>query len=239
MPWLSCTCTVAMRLPRVAIASAVPTVMLRVAQIEANADVGQVSHFENGHQMLGRRGLAQQIFHQQAYAERPREGAQVLQRGERKLDGARRPLIVAFAKVHHEVAQRNMLRGFERALDLVHGVDAPGLLRVQHIDRERAGAAHLAVGIKRGVHRKRLERVGAEPLGQFGHLLAAGVVEVLARGKNLHRLRAGALRELKQARMQTVIQKQMSRQNAQHLCVVPRAGLVMSLKPDASFILAS
>ena len=74
------------------------------------------------------------------------------------------------------------------------------------------------------MHREGLERIGAEPLGQLGHMLAAGVVEVLARGKDLHRLRAGALRELKQARMQTVIQKQMSRQNAQHLYVAPRAG---------------
>ena len=104
----------------------------------------------------------------------------------------------------------------EGALDLVHGVDAAGLLGVQHIHRGRAGAAHLAVGKERGVHGEGLERVGAEPLGQLGHVLAAGVVEVLARGKDLHRLRAGAVRELKQARVQTVIQKQMSRKNAQH-----------------------
>ena len=157
--------------------------------------------------MLRRGGLAQQIFHEQAYAERPRKGAQVLQRGERIFNGARRPLIVAFAKVHHKIAQRNVLRRFERALDLVHGVDAPRLLRVQHIHPERAGTAHFAVGIKRGVHRKGLERVGAEPLGQLGHVLAAGVVEMLTRGKDLHRLRAGALRELKQARVQTMFQK--------------------------------
>ncbi len=98
------------------------------------------------------------------------------------------------------------------------------LLGVQHIHARRAGAAHLAVGIKRRVHRKGLQRVRAEPLGQLGHVLAAGVVEVLARGKDLHRLRAGALRKLKQAGVQTMIQEQMSRKNAQHLREAPGAG---------------
>ena len=144
--------------------------------------------------MLRRRGLAQQVFHQQAHAERPRKRAQVFQCGERIFHGARRPLIVAFAKVHHKIAQRDVLRRFECTLDLVHGVDAPRLIGVQHIHRGRAGAAHLAVGIKRGVHRKGLERVRAEPLSQLGHMLAAGVVEMLARGKDLHRLHARALR---------------------------------------------
>ena len=100
-----------------------------------------------------------------------------------------------------------MLGGFERALDLVHGFDAAGLVGVQHIHSRRAGAAHLAVREERGVHGEGLERIGAEPLGQLGDVLAAGVVEVLARGKDLHRLRAGAGRELKQARVQTVIQE--------------------------------
>ena len=177
-------------------------------------------------QMLRRGGLAQEIFDQQAHAERARKGAQVLERGDGKLDGALRPRIVALAEMHHEIAQRNVLGRLERALDLVHGVDAAGFFRVQHIQAGRAGAAHLAVGIKRGVHGKGLKRVGAEPLGQLHHLLAAGVVEVLARGEDLHRLRAGALRELKQPRVQTVIQEQVSRQNAQHFLAAPRTGRV-------------
>ena len=156
-------------------------------------------------------GLAQQVFHEQAYAEWPCKGAQVLQRSERIFNGARRPLIVAFAKVHHKIAQWDVLRRFECPLDLVHGVDAPCLLRVQHIHPECAGTAHFAVGIKRRVHRKGLECVGAEPFGQLRHLLSAGVVKVLTRGKDLHRLRAGALRELEQARVQTMFQKYMSR----------------------------
>ena len=114
-------------------------------------------------------------------------------------------------KMNHEIAKGNLVGRFQRALDLIHGVDAAGLVGVQHIDAGTAGAAHFAVSIQRGVHGKRLQRVRPEPPGQLCYLFAAGVVEVLARGEDLHRLRAGAIRELKQARMQTMVQKQVSR----------------------------
>ena len=68
------------------------------------------------------------------------------------------------------------------------------------------------------------ERVGAEPVGQLDHMLAAGVVEMLAGGKNLHSLRAGAGGKLEQAGMQPLIEKQMSGEDAQHVQQVPRAG---------------
>ena len=135
-----------MRAPKVAMASATSDSDVRVTEIEADADIVKVAHFENDDQMLGSGGLAEQIFDQQADAERAGKGAQVLERGERKLDGARRPGIVALAEMDDEIAQRDVLGGFERALDLVHGVDAAGLVGVQHIHPRRAGAAHLAVG---------------------------------------------------------------------------------------------
>ena len=55
-------------------------------------------------------------------------------------------------------------------------------------------------------------------------MITAGVVEVLTRGEDFDRLRTGAVREFKQTWMQTMVQKQMSRQDAQHLRVAPRAG---------------
>jgi hypothetical protein len=48
---------------------------------------------------------------------------------------------------------------------------------------------------------------------------------MLTRGKDLHRLCAGTLRELEQPRMQAMFQEYVSRKNAQHLGVAPRAGL--------------
>ena len=61
------------------------------------------------------------------------------------------------------------------------------------------------------MHGEGLKRIGAEPVGEFGDVFAAGVVEVLARGKDLDRLCAGAGSELKQAGMKAMSQKQMSR----------------------------
>ena len=97
-----------MRLPSVAMASRAHG-DVRVAKVEADADIVQVAHFENGHQMLGGGGLAEQILDQQADAQRTRKGAEVLESGERILDGARRPGIVALAKMNDEIAQWNVL----------------------------------------------------------------------------------------------------------------------------------
>ena len=110
-----------------------------------------------------------------------------------------------------------MLGRFQRALDFVHGIDSAGLVGVQHIDARCAGAAHFAVGIHRSVHGERLQRVRPEPFRQLSDIFAAGVVKVLARGKNLHCLRSGSFRKLKQSRMQSMIQEQVSRKDAQHL----------------------
>ena len=96
--------------------------------------------------MLGSGGFAEQVFDQQAHAERAGEGAEVLESGERVLDGARRPSVVVFAEMDDEIAQRDVLGGFEGALDLVHGVDAAGFFRMDDVDAGRAGAAHLAIG---------------------------------------------------------------------------------------------
>ena len=160
--------------------------------------------------MLRGSGFAEQVFDKQADTERAGERAQVLECGERELDGARRPHIVPLAEMDDEIAQRDVLGGFQRALDLIHGIDATRFFRVQHVYTGRAGAAHLAIGKKRCVHRERLKRIGAEPLCQLGDVLAAGVVEVLARGKDFDRLSAGAGGQLEQAGMQSMSQEQMS-----------------------------
>ena len=83
---------------------------VRVTEIEADADIVKVAHFKNGGQMLGSGDLAEQIFDQEADAERAGKGAQVLERGGRKLDGARRPGIVALAEMDDEIAQAEYAR---------------------------------------------------------------------------------------------------------------------------------
>jgi len=76
------------------------------------------------------------------------------------------------------------------------------------------------------MHRPGLEGVGAEPGGQFGDVLAAGVVKVLARGKDLDCLRTGAAGLLKQAWVKALIHVEVRRQDSQLGQDLPRAGLM-------------
>ncbi len=115
--------------------------------------------------------------------------------------------VVFLAKMDDELFEGDVFGGFEGALDLVHGVDAAGFLRVHDVDGGSAGAAHLAVGIERRVHGKGFERIGGEPGGQFRDMFAAGVVEVLPRGEDLDAFGAGTRSHLQQAGVQPLLQK--------------------------------
>ena len=177
-----------------------------VAQVEADAHI-EMAHLEHGQQMLGSCCFAQQILYQQPHAERTREGSEMLQGCHSILDAARRPAIGALAEVDDEVLERDALRSFEGALDLIHRVDAPRLFGMEHIDRGRTGAAHLAVREHGRMHRERFERIRTEPGCQLADVLTAGVVEVLSSGEDFDALCAGAPGHLQQARMKTLTQK--------------------------------
>lgn len=125
---------------------------VRMAEVHTDADCIQVADAEDFDQVLGGGGFAGKVFDEQAHAKRTGKGAEVFEGGEGVLDGARGPAVIALAEVEDEVAKGDLLGGFEGALDFVHGVDAAGFLRVQHVDCGSAGAAHFAVGKERGVH---------------------------------------------------------------------------------------
>jgi hypothetical protein len=91
---------------------------------------------------------------------------------------------------HNEVAEGDGIGGLNCAFDLVHRRDASRLFRMQQAQSGSAGAAHLAVGMEGGVHRPGFKRIGTEPRGKIGNMLPAGVVKVLARCKDLDRLRS-------------------------------------------------
>jgi len=118
--------------------------------------------------------------------------------------------------MENDVAEVDVLGGFEGSLDLVHGVDAAGFLRMDEVDGGRAGAAHLAVGVERGMERPGRDLTGGEPCGDFVDMLAAGVVEVLPRGEDFDRLRAAAGSELKETRVEALLEKQVGREAWQH-----------------------
>ena len=129
-----------------------------MTQVEADAHV-EVAHFEQGDQVLGCCGFAQQIFDQEAHAEGARKGAEMLQGGHSIFNAAGRPAVGAFAEVDDEIFERDAFGCFEGALDLIHGIDAARLFGVQDVDGGGAGAAHFSVREHWRMHGEWLERV--------------------------------------------------------------------------------
>ena len=115
-----------------------------------------------------------------------------------------------YAQVHDQVAKGNVLGRLQCALDLVHGIDAARLFRVQQVHKRRSGAAHLAIRVERRVHRPGNERMAAKPAGNLCHIFATGVVKVLARSKDLNRIGTGFGGKLQQRRCQSLVHGKMS-----------------------------
>ena len=86
--------------------------------------------------------------------------------------------------------QGNLFGGLECSFHLVHGVDPARLFRVDHVYRRSAASSHLGIPKERHVQRKGFHGVGREPERDLLHVTLAGVVEMVARGKNLDSLRA-------------------------------------------------
>ena len=118
--------------------------------------------------------------------------------------------------MQNEEPERNLLGDFQRALDLIHRINAPRLLRMNHIHRRRSAASHFKVGKHRRMHRKRLNRVRLEPVGDFADMRTAGVIKVLARSKKLNTLRPGLGENIEKTGMQTAAQKYVCRNDLQH-----------------------
>src|SRR5579875_3040521 len=178
-----------------------------VSYIEADADVLEMADGEDFDEVGGTRDLALEILDQDFDAEGIGEGAQMLEGGDGMLETALAPAIVALAEVEDEEAEGDLFGDFEGALDLVHGIDAPALFGMDDIDGGGAAAAHLLIGKHGAVHGEGVDRIGAEPFRQLADMGAAGVVEVLAGGEDLHALGAGASESVKKTRMEAMLEK--------------------------------
>ena len=154
-----------------------------MAAVEADADVREVADADDLGQMRGRGGFVLDVFKQKLDTEGSTEGFEVLDGGDCVLEHALVPVAVAVADVEDEELVGQDLGGFERALHLIHAVDAAGFFVVHDIHRGQAAAAHLRVGVERSVQRVGLHVGGFEPVGDLFGVLAAGVVEVLLGGK--------------------------------------------------------
>src|SRR5882724_11516791 len=101
--------------------------------------------------------------------------------------------LVGRTQMLYQKPEWNLLRDFERPLDFIHCLDSCSAINRGYVDWRRPGAAPLVVGIQWRVHRVKRNAAALEPVRDFAHMrLAVGIVEMLTRGKNFHRLHAAA-----------------------------------------------
>ena len=116
-----------------------------------------------------------------------------------------------------QIAERNRLGDLERALDLVHHLQALGFHRLGDIDmRIRSGPAPDIVAVHGRVQRMQLQFGIAKPVAQLGDLRAIAIVQVLARAENLHRRDARLMDLIQPDGGQPMIHEQVRRQNVMH-----------------------
>ena len=178
-----------------------------MAHIEGKPDIREVAHLHDLHQVLGRSDLVGQVLQQQLHAQRAGEGFQVFNCGQRVIQRARIPRIVLQAQVNCATGKWDQLSGFERALDLVHGLDARGLVAADEVERRRGVASPVGLvtverHMQRGSHRMR-----SEPVGELAHCVSVGVVKVMPRCEDLNRRGAPGGECVQQRRSQPVLQK--------------------------------
>src|SRR5271156_1295405 len=138
-----------------------------VTNVQAYADVLEVSGTKNFEDICRSSDLVLKVFDQQPHAQRAGEGAQMLKRGHRKLKRSRTPGVLSIAQVDDEKSKGDLFGRFERALDFVHGVDAPALLRMDDVHAGCATPSHFEIRVKRRVQRKCRRWIRPEPVSEI------------------------------------------------------------------------
>ncbi len=199
---------------------------VRVGYVEADAAGIEVAHAQDFKQVLGRGDGVREVFEQQLYAQRCGEGFEVLDGGEGVLEGVFGPLVaLRKAEVQDAGGGGDGLGQLQRALDFFHGVDAPGLVCGDEVERRRGVAGEVLVGGEGGMERGGDATV-AEPCGELAGLLAVGVIDVVARGEELDDGGAGSGERVKVRGGEALRVEEPGREAEDH-CVnrVPRAGV--------------
>src|SRR6202021_3399834 len=126
----------------------------------------------------------------------------------------------------HQEPEWNLVGNFKGALDLVHGLDARGPGDRCQVDRRRAGTAPFIVGVERRVDRVEWNAAAAKPVGNlFDVSLAVGIVDMLARGKNLDRLHPAARQSVENAGMQPLFYEQIGGNRSLHVRPLQECGV--------------
>lgn len=189
-----------------------------VAYVEGNAYVAEVTDAKNLEEVLGGGDFVLEVFEEDFDAEGMGEGLDVLDGGEGVLKGAGVPGVVLEAEMEGDGGDGNLLGGLEGALDLVHGVDAVGLLGRD--EGEGGGdVARPVFGLLAG--EDGLVKGGrgagvAEPGGDLAELGAVGVVEVMAGGEEFDGSGAAVAKGVKQAGVQALLKEDVGREAGLH-----------------------
>ncbi len=196
---------------------------MRVADVEGDADAVEVADLEDFEEVLGGGDLVLEVFEKDADAEGMGEGFEVLDGGERVLEGAEVPGIVLVAEVEGTGGDGDLFGGLEGALDLIHGRDAAGLFGVDEVEVGGDVAGPLGVGAVadvEGLVERGSYAGGVEPGGDVAYGGAVGVVKVVASGEDLDGLSsvggAGFVEGIEQSRVQALREEDVSRDTRLH-----------------------
>lgn len=157
-----------------------------MAKVEGDAYVVEVADAEDFEKVVGGGDFVLEVFEEDFDAEGVGEGFEVFDGGEGVFEGAEVPGVVFEAEVEGDGGDGDLLGGLEGALDLVHGVDAAGFLRVDEVEGggDVAGPDGGGGAVEEDGLVKRGGGAGvAEPGGDVADDGAVGVVEVVACGE--------------------------------------------------------
>lgn len=191
-----------------------------VAYVEGDAYVGEVTHVEDLKDVLGCGDIVLQIFDEDFDSERVSEGLEVFDGGEGVVDGRGVPGIVFEAEMEGDGGDGDLLGGLKGSLDLVHGVDAVGLVGGDEGEGcgDVARPALRLFGREDGLVHGGAEAGVAEPVGDLANGWAVGVVEVMAGCEELDGLCSAALEGVEQAGVEALREEDVGGDSGLHDC---------------------
>src|SRR5579863_10360427 len=180
-----------------------------VADIKDESEV-QVRRLKEVPQTLGARKPVRNVLEQNFDAALAGENTQLLERRERGIEFTVAVLLAQHADVLDQIAVRDGLRDFERALDFVHHLETLTLHRLSNgDDGVRPRASPDFVGVHRRMQRVELQLGFTEPVAQLGDLGAIPAVQVLTRAEDLDLRNTGLPHVLEPGDAKTVVHEQV------------------------------
>src|SRR5262249_42864895 len=205
---------------------------------KANAKIGIVQSLQQLLQPFRGREIVGNVFHQQTDTQLPGESTQVFNGAERILEFAGIVGFIGAADVLHQETKRRVFRDLDRALDLVHGIDAVALVNIDNVQRLAAGT-EIVAHVDGRMHGVELHALALEPAPNLFYMLFVVIVEVPARGKDLDCLRSATGESIQQPGVQAFLNVNVAGDSAQHQYPTALPPLRPSGAPSRSPVLGS